>query len=619
MAKKIALFLENIIGDYQCDIIPVIAKNASELGYELEIFASFGPYGQNYLHEENERRIRNLPSFPDYAGIIIAPDTYNIKGLYEELTDTIENETNCPVVTLRYKDDRFYNILVDDKKSMTGMVEHFVSEHGFRKICFMGGPSERLDAQLRLDSYLEVMNNHDIPVTEHMLFEGDFWKNKGKDAVEWFLSDGLPEAIVCANDYMAISVCKALEEKGYRIPEDVCVSGFDNVKEASFFEPPIATVDISRDDLGKSAVELIDRVNQRENVKQEVYVSVKELYNGSCGCKGRSRNNQIINLYSKSEYLKNYIQQITYMTVDLDNCDTMEELFQTVFSYTYNFSYDAMYICLCDGYDSENMEVEELESYTESMCLRAILSLKDGLEFCEEYFDRKEILPEKYRTRNIVNVVLQLHYKNHCLGYVVLHPNDLTGIKEMFPAWIKLLASYIDKVCLYEMNRHLMDFREEAMRDELTGLNNRRMLEKTLMQRTHKSYTEEVHFYMMSLDMDGLKTINDTYGHLVGDIAICKLADILKEVSCEDVMAARVGGDEFVICVDTAEESRIERLINEINEKIEDYNYKSGKPYQLSTSIGYSSYYQGEEISECMKSADQRMYSVKSYKKRKLS
>lgn len=615
MAERIAMFLENIIGSYQCDIIPVIAKKASELGYELEVFASFGPYAQNYINEENERNIKNLPYLSEYAGIIIAPDTYNIKGLYEELTEKIEKEANCPVVTLRYEDERFYNILVDDLNAMTGMVEHFISEHGFHKICFMGGDPARLDARLRLESYLNVMKKYNIPVTEHMLFEGDFWTNKGKEAVDWFLSEGLPEAIVCANDYMAISVCEELIARGYRVPEEICVSGFDNVKEACYFEPPLATVEVSVEHLGESAVQLIDHVNREETGKRQVHVPVKGLYHGTCGCGEQLRVNQIADLYNQNEYLKAYIQQITYMTVNLDSCDNMEEVFQTVFSYSYNFSYDAIYICLCDDYDKEDVEEQAVERYTERMCLRAVLSPKDGMKLCEEYFDRREILPQKYHSCNIANCVFPLHYKNHCLGYLVLQPNDINEIKEMFPAWIKLLASYIDKVCLYEMNRNLMDFREQAMLDDLTGLNNRRMLEKTLMKRIQKSYTQDVNFYIISLDMDGLKMINDTYGHAEGDIAICKLADILKEISCEDIAVARVGGDEFIICVDTAEESMILGLIDTINEKIMEYNRDSGKPYQLSASIGYSFYYRGEELSECMKRADQRMYSEKLYKK----
>ncbi len=616
MAKRVAFFVERIVGSYQNDIIRVIADRTEELGYELEVFSGFGTYGENYLHAEGERNFNNLPYLEDYTGIILAPDTFNTKDMYEELAEKIERQATCPVVSLRYKDERFYNVLIDDYAAMTGMVEHFVEKHGFKRICFMTGKIERADAQLRLRAYRDVMEKHHLPVTEHMIFEGDYWKYKGEKAVDWFLQNPeIPEAIVCSNDYMAISVFEALRKRGYRVPGDICLSGFDNIDEAKYFDPPIAGIDVPTETMGQTAVDIIDKITKGGASEKDVYVSVKEQWEGTCGCGNGLHERQVTKLYNKNEYLKYVIEQITYMNVDFESCDTLEELLHNAYTYSFTFMYDTMYICLCDENNRKDAEMEEAEQYTENMYLKAIMSRDLGVTVCEELFPRREILPQKYKALAATTYLIPLHYKNHSLGYLALQTEKINSLKEIFPAWTMFLSGFIDKVHVYVENCNLMSFREQALKDELTGLYNRRMLEKALKTRMQKAYGQKSDFCIVSIDMDGLKYINDTFGHMEGDNALCGLADTLKAVSGESVIAARVGGDEFTLCVDTSDESKVLELVKDIYTRIQAYNDEKQKAYQLSASIGYAFYQRGEELITCMKRADENMYVEKTKKK----
>ena len=95
----------------------------------------------------------------------------------------------------------------------------------------MKGRADLKDARERLDGYMDVMNRYGLPVTEHMLFQGNYWRDRGNQAVEWFLSGPeKPEAIICANDFMAISVLMALKERNIRVPEDIALAGFDDIE-----------------------------------------------------------------------------------------------------------------------------------------------------------------------------------------------------------------------------------------------------------------------------------------------------------------------------------------------------------------------------------------------------
>lgn len=617
MAKKIALFVGQIIQKFQYDVAMAVADTAEGLGYELEVFSNFGSYGENYLHADGEKNIINLPYLEDYAGIIMAPDTFDIKGMYEELVEKIQKETHCPVVNLRYEDNRFYNVLIDDYAAMSDVVEHFITIHQYKRICFMTGRMDMLDAQRRLQAYRTTMEKYKLPITEHMIFEGDYWRYKGEEAVSWFLEgEELPEAIVCSNDYMAISVCEALRKRGYQVPEDIGVSGFDNIEEAYYAEPPIASVDLPARAMAQIAVQTIDKIIKGWSSDQYIYVSVNGCYQGTCGCGSKVHEHRITELYSRGQYLQHAIKRLTYMNADFENCNDMDELLHIAYEYSFYFAYDTIYVCLCDGFSKAEEELTASEQYTDHIYLRAILSRNLGLSHCTEMFDRREILPEKYRQADTTLYIFPLHYKTHCIGYLAMQTEKISELKDLFPSWVMYVGSYIDKVRTYQQNKELMCFREQSLIDELTGMHNRRMLEKALRTRSQRALSNKVSFCVVNIDMDGLKIINDTYGHMEGDCAIKAMAQILKSVEDDKTISARVGGDEFSICVDTVEEEEVKALIERLQKKIDEYNASGKKEYLLSASFGYAFFQRGKELSDCLEKADQRMYQNKSMKKR---
>lgn len=616
MVKRIAFFVGQITHDYQNRLVRSVGITAQHLGYQLDIFSEFGMFGENFLHTEGEKKIIHLPFLEDYCGIILAQDTFNIKDMFNELAAKIETETDAPVVCIRDEDPRFYNILIDDYGAMTEVVEHLIKVHHLERISFMTGRMDVRDARRRLKAYEDTMQKNGLTVNEHMVFEGDYWKYQGEEAVTWFLEEEKqPQAIVCSNDYMALSVIEALRKRGIKVPEEIKVTGFDAVEEAKYCEPPLASVDVPVERMGEAAVVTVDRLLSGKVCDKYNYIPVKCELTGTCGCPCNSLDMRMVDMLAKNKFLEQSIQRISFMTVDFEGCITFEELMRTAFVSSYNFSYDEMYLCLCDNDKENDEQFLAYESYTTKMHLRAVMSRNLGLNLCDEVFDRRDILPERYKEDVGVNYIFPLHFKNHCMGYLVLRSDNLEQLYAVFAAWVMALGSYIERIDIYHADRQMMDLRMQALVDELTGMYNRRMWEKEMRYRSQQSYSRAINFCVIALDMDDLKEINDNYGHNEGDCALKALADILKSVQKVGVLATRVGGDEFSLCVDSDDEKVVQDLICEIQNKISAYNQSSGKQYKLSASTGYAFYQRGKELTDCLERADQNMYENKKRKK----
>ena len=154
MQKRVALFAGEIFMDYQTRLFEGFKEAAIRNNVKIDVFTNFGVFASNYLHTRGEINVINIPNLERYDGIIIAPDTLTVDGMYEELYEKLQKECTCPVVCIRSEKEEFYNVLVDDKTSMEMIVEHFIKVHGLKKIFYMSGIPGMKDAQIRLASLM---------------------------------------------------------------------------------------------------------------------------------------------------------------------------------------------------------------------------------------------------------------------------------------------------------------------------------------------------------------------------------------------------------------------------------------------------------------------------------
>jgi len=267
------------------------------------------------------------------------------------------------------------------------------------------------------------------------------------------------------------------------------------------------------------------------------------------------------------------------------------------------------------------LEIERLRFETES-----IVKLSEGLKRLSEVkFDALLLdlgLPDSNGMETLVKVISQ--YPE--LPVIVLTglADEQAGVRAVHQgAQDYLTKGEINSDLLIrsiryaiERKRLLTEMRNLSLRDELTGLYNRRGFFALAEQRFKVARRENTRLLFIIADIDGLKAINDTYGHELGDHAITDAADILKDTFRESDIIGRIGGDEFAIVVDENVPESAETVTARIRAKIDAFIKEHVRHYQLSISIGIAHCDPASScsIDEMLANADELMYQQKKAK-----
>jgi LacI family transcriptional regulator len=180
----------------------------------------------------------------------------------------------------------------DNGAGIKAVVRHLIERHGRSRLFYVGGPAEAPDARERRAAFDEELARH--PGTRLAgSFEGWFVATSGQQAVREILAAGrlggrggeVPDAIVCANDQMAIGAMRELQAAGLRVPADVAVTGFDDIHLGALFAPPLTTVHQPMRLLGARACGLVlDRIADPTLPRRVELLPTELIVRESCGC-----------------------------------------------------------------------------------------------------------------------------------------------------------------------------------------------------------------------------------------------------------------------------------------------------------------------------------------------
>jgi LacI family transcriptional regulator len=165
------------------------------------------------------------------------------------------------------------------------LTTHLIADHGLRRLAFVGGAADSPDANARFLGYQEALRAAGLPVPAEPDARGDLTQAGGRAATRRLLDLPLPQALVFANDQMALGAFEVLERRGVRVPEDVAVVGFDGIPLGRMVRPSLTTVTQPMRLLGETAVDLlVERLADPTREPRSVVLPVTQTRRTSCGC-----------------------------------------------------------------------------------------------------------------------------------------------------------------------------------------------------------------------------------------------------------------------------------------------------------------------------------------------
>jgi DNA-binding LacI/PurR family transcriptional regulator/signal transduction histidine kinase len=286
MRPTLALLLDNLFDSYEELLFAGVrdAAAARDVNLFVHVGGAFVPRagGKGYLGKNLAYDL--LPgSRPDALVLLTGP-----LGVFvgdAELEERIAGLPRLPMAGVGRATPGVPSLVLDNAGAMAEVVHHLARAHGCRRIAFVSGlPGPEGDA--RRVGYRRGLAGCRLPHDPVLEVEGDFSREAGTRAVGVLLDERrVPfDALACANDLMALYALRELRARGIRVPEDVKVTGFDDVVEAAGADPPLATLAQPLREIGAAAIDLALRRLAGEALPAVVPVRGRFVPRRSCGC-----------------------------------------------------------------------------------------------------------------------------------------------------------------------------------------------------------------------------------------------------------------------------------------------------------------------------------------------
>jgi DNA-binding LacI/PurR family transcriptional regulator/signal transduction histidine kinase len=272
-------------GEYQSTVVAGVVEAARESGANL-IFLAGCMLRAPTRSGERHNVVYDLAGSKGIDGLVILAGTLgNHLGL-DELARYCERYRPMPMSSIAAELEGMTAILVEGMHSLRDGILHLAEDHQHRRIAFIGGPEGNFEARARLREYREALTAHGLEPLDSSVVTGDYQYESGVEAVRVLFDErGLAfDAIVAANDQMALGAIDALRVRDVRVPQDIAIIGFDDIPEARNFAPPLTTIRQPLRQQGRLAVEVLLQRLRGERVDDVLMLPTELVIRRSCGC-----------------------------------------------------------------------------------------------------------------------------------------------------------------------------------------------------------------------------------------------------------------------------------------------------------------------------------------------
>lgn len=622
--KNIAVIMTAIDSDGQEEILKGIESCGKANGCNVAVFTWFTGIYEKERHNLGEINMAMLPDLNLFDGVILLADIFHLEENKKRLEAVLQDVT-CPIVTIGCRYKNAPAVWADNYEGMHYLMEYLVKEKGLRRLHFVKGIEGNVDAEARFKAYLDVLAENGIPVEKERITQGDFYVLGGETAAREILSSSLPfpEAIVCANDTMAITVYDILTKKGYRVPEDVIITGYDYSAECRFHYPGIISVKIQGKTLGEQACTAVVMAMAGKSPESDYRIPDEVILSASSGRLSRSEELGMVS----DTIRRGMIHHIITLEKNIMESTRFDSWQTAVKAFIEQIEPGEFYCCVNEGFvenifenatvEQEMMSVEDCLAYSEYVDVP--VAYKDGQFIEKASFASKYALNDLFEDSDAGKLYIfsPLHYLHRNFGYLVFVDSTFPIGNPLYITWLNYMGNAIENIrkqCV--LMKAMTQLDDMYVRDSLTGVYNRFGMDRYFAIVKEKCIDTQMYLLLSFADLDGLKKINDVYGHEEGDRIISAIGRILQE-EAGDSYVVRYGGDEFVVMGCAYSEKEADAYWARVQRRIDSYNAENPGGALLSISWGSDIIRVDANtfLEDCIQGADKRMYAEKNRKK----
>lgn len=580
-----------------------------------------------------------------------------ISGVYttiipeEKFIKILGQYNNKPVISasLSLSMDNCYSVINNCEKTYLDIVKHLKEKHGCKRIAFMSANNTKSQEALeRFESFKDALKICELPFYEDLVLDGRFTDFIAKEAIlkKYKSKDEINfDAIVSANDIMASGILEAFDLLDVKCPDDVKMIGFDDAVFATLSSPKLSTVSQTIANQGIRCAKIAYSILNGEIPEKVNYMDLETMFRQSCGCikmtnikpvykniKGKIVNEKGTKKELLSLYMEEVFEKRKYSSLidSINDSNTLKQFFFNIKNVLNVMHLRSMCVCLYKepvyftyGKEYKIPDQAEVVIYTDNFTDE--YKFKPNVTFNPN----EEVFPfSKFNEISDKYILYPIFSGEVNFGYLVCIPT-----KENFSTYtvnFMILISAIAQAVEYTQsisqaeqliteNNKLLEkntiFEQQSKTDELTKILNRRgflELGQRLIDVIQEINVAGVVFFA---DMDGLKTINDTYGHEMGDKAIRLQAEVLRKAFRSSDVVGRLSGDEFGIVANGMTIDNIEDMRKKINALNKQVSEENNLPFTLSISFGATDLEPSSVLSKLLSEADKLLYKEKKSKK----
>lgn len=527
--------------------LEIIQKDLLAADMDIVLFSSTMISG-NQEFDAAEHSVYDLIEPSQLDGLIYFPTSIRESGFRNRMTERIRSEVKCPVISVDSPIDGFADSTYSFESAADMMVAHVMEHHGAKTIAFVGGPHDDFHDSIQ-QYFVSAMERRGYSIPENRIYHGVDWVGDFSGIADVIIADGLPDAVLCCSDLTAVQLISALADKGVNVPDDVIVTGLN--RSEPYGEQYINITSVLRDPCAmahNAAGYIISKVRGTEFAPEKAQHSATLAVGLSCGCTRPDIATVCRQTAADitSQQRGGYDSYYNFMSEDLIAAENFYDYLWKVDWYTH-FLGDFSGFWLCLNNKVMHNAVPD-PGFTNKISLSYKRTGGKSTVDMMARFPREELLPElsQHRDRPAAYIFTALHFMGVNYGYVVLSYGDSGKVYDKsYAKWLRSITCALEK-----QRRHILyndAVTDAQVRDSLTGLLNMRGYTRIMTERCGKFNDPTKLLRVLSIDIENLKGINDTYGYAEGDKVLSALAVSLSSAAGDSDIVVRVSGDEFFI------------------------------------------------------------------------